>query len=92
MIKRKEFVTFLKYIGITNEVLQAKIYKYYQKCYNKRYRRSKFEEYLRLIDCESEETSMYVTSYDYRKKINKEINLYSGYGVWGKELRNEIIL
>lgn len=89
MIKKHKFIAFLNYIGITNEQLHAKIYKSYQKCYNKKLRRSVFEYYLKLIDCDLEEISLYVSSWQYRNEVDIKISRDFGYT---EELRNEIIL
>ncbi len=88
MINKDKFIAFLKYVGILNERYHAKLYKYYQRCYNKQYRVSRYKDYMYFLGIseEMENITDYLTKSQFRAKMDIEVSKYGNKGVWGKEL------
>lgn len=93
MVNKDKFIAFLNYIGITNERHHARLYKYYQRCYNKMYRKSQYMKVMDFLGYEEETIENIITYLIYpeeRIKMDIEISKYKS--TWGKELKNEIVL
>lgn len=92
MVNKDKFIAFLNYIGITNERHHARLYKYYQRCYNKMYRISRYKDYMNFLGLKEEIDNItdYLIKPQFREKMDIEVNKYQG--IWGKEFKHEIIL
>ncbi len=92
MISKEKFIAFLKYIGITNERHHARLYKYYQRCYNKSYRKSQYMKIMDFLGYEEEaieNITDYLTKSQFRAKMDIEVSKYGYKGSWGKELNKK---
>lgn len=95
MIKYKDFIEYLKYIGIQTKKQRESIYSYYKYCYCNKFRCSKLSKHIEYFGYESgasEEITRFISFPKYRERMIKEVKKYSNFGVWGKELRHEVIL
>lgn len=111
MVSKETFIKFLNYIGIINEMHHAKLYKHYQRFYNKssyvkrqkgksnenenykKYRVSNYKCLMQVLEYDElvqDKIIDYLIRPQYREKIDIEISIYSGFGIWGKELKNEV--
>ena len=92
MIRKEEFLKFLKYIGIISERQALKIYKYYQRCYNKRYRIFRFKKYVTFLGYEegcADTIADYIVYPQHRKEYDNEVAKY-GEISWAKELHIKV--
>lgn len=88
MINKDKFIAYLNYIGITNERHHARLYKYYQRCYNKMYRASQYIKVMSYLGYEEETIENIITYLTYpeeRIKMDIEVSIYGD--TWGKEFR-----
>ena len=88
MINKDKFLSFLGYIGLREERKKERIYKYYQKCYNKRYKMSKFKKYIVFLGFEegcAETIAEYILYPEKRYHLDNEVKYFKG--EWTKEFK-----